>query len=464
MPDDVKSVSKKYDSVSNYLNMATKETTLEIPELIEFLRSSLHNLPDERKPGNNTKYQVENAVMAAFSVFFTQSESFLDHQRLMKSNKGKDNAASLFSIELIPSDNQIRNLLDPVPANNIFMVFQKVYEWLEEQGILKKFFYLGEELLIALDGTEYFSSNKINCPHCNCRNHRNGTTTYFHGCVTPIIVSPNQKQVINLEPEFIKKQDGHQKQDCENAAVKRWLNQNHKNKYGKAVTLLGDDLYAHEPICELALKQGYNFIFVCLETSHKTLYEWLDFLDKSGEVTTIEKKKWDGRKNLIYRYRYASRLPLMDKDSSIEVNWCELTIINEKTEEVIYQNNWITNHKITENNVEDIVNAARSRWKIENEGNNVLKNHGYNLEHNFGHGKNHLCELLLSLNLLAFLFHTALDLVNLTYQKVRELLVTRTTFFKDIRTLLKYLFFQDWSHVFSFILTEHVPFKKANSS
>jgi len=420
--------------------------------------------PPERKPGNNTKYQVEDAVVAAFSVFFTQSPSFLDHQRLMKSNKGKDNAESLFSIEVIPCDNQIRTLLDPVPATTIFMTFQKVYEWLEQKGVLKKFLYLGGEILVALDGTEYFSSKKINCPHCNCRNHRNGTTTYFHGCVTPIVVSPNQKQVINLEPEFIKKQDGYQKQDCENAAVKRWLNKNHQNKYGYPVTLLGDDLYSRQPICELALKQGYNFIFVCLETSHKTLDEWLEFLEKNGEVITVEKKQWSGRKNLIYRYRYASRVPLKDEDSSLEVNWCEVTVINEKTQKIIYKNNWITNHKITENNVEEIVKAGRSRWKVENEGNNVLKNHGYNLEHNFGHGENHLCEFLLSLNLLSFLFHTVLDLVNYTYQKIRELLVTRTSFFNDIRTLLKFLWFKDWSDFFSFILREYVPFKKVNSS
>jgi len=152
---------------------------------------------------------------------------------------------------------------------------------------------------------------------------------------------------------------------CENAAVKRWLNRNHQNKYGYPVTLLGDDLYSHQPICTLLLKQGYNFIFVCLETSHKTLYEWLEFLEKSGEVTTIEKKQWDGRKNLIYRYRYTSRVPLKDEDSSLEVNWCEVTVINQKTEEIIYQNNWITNQKITENNVEKIVKAARSRWKVE---------------------------------------------------------------------------------------------------
>jgi hypothetical protein len=444
--------------------MTKKAVTLEIPELIQFLVEELHDLPDDRKPGNNTKYQVEDAVKAAFSVFFTQSPSFLEHQRLMKSSKGKDNASSLFSIKKIPCDNQIRNLLDPIPAATIFGSFQQVYQWLKKQGVIKKFFYLDEEILIALDGTEYFSSKKISCPHCNCRNHRNGTTTYFHGCVTPIVVSPEQKQVINLEPEFIKKQDGQQKQDCENAAVKRWLDKNHQKKYGYPVTLLGDDLYSRQPICELALKQGYNFIFVCLETSHKTLYEWLEFLEKSGEVKTVEKKQWDGRKNLIYRYRYVSRVPLREVESSLEVNWCEVTVINEKTQKIIYQNNWITNHQITENNVEKIVKAGRSRWKVENEGNNVLKNHGYNLEHNFGHGQSHLCEFLLSLNLLAFLFHTVLDLVNHTYQKIRELLVTRTSFFNDIRTLLKYFWFKNWSEFFLFILTEYVPLKKINSS
>ncbi len=444
--------------------MKKKTPTLEIQELLQFLQKELHDLPDERKPGNNTRYQVEDAVKGAFSVFFTQSPSFLEHQRLMKSNQGKDNAESLFMLEKIPCDNQIRNLLDPLPANTIFGVFPEIYQWLKEQGVIQKFLYLEGEILIALDGTEYFSSKKINCPHCNVRNHRNGTTTYFHSCLNPVVVSPNRKQVINLEPEFIKKQDGKKKQDCENAAMKRWLNKNPQLKYGYPVTLLGDDLHSRQSICELALEQGYNFIFVCLESSHKTLYEWLEFLEKIGEIKTIEKRKWDGKKNLIYRYRYADKVPLRDGESSLEVNWCEVTIINEKTEKIIYQNNWITNHKIKENNVENVVKAGRSRWKIENEGNNVLKNHGYNLEHNFGHGQNNLSEVLLSLNLLAFLFHTVLDLVNFTYQKVRELLVTRKTFFNDIRALLKYIWFKDWTDFFSFIITEHTPLRKINSS
>ncbi len=159
--------------------MVNKAATLEIPELMQFLRQELHDLPDQRKPGNNTKYQVEDAVMAAFSVFFTQSPSFLDHQRLMKSSKGKDNAESLFLIETIPCDNLRRNLLDPVPAATIFCSFQRVYQWLKKKGIIKKFLYLEKEILMALDGTEYFSSKKINCPHCNRRNHRGNNHNLF---------------------------------------------------------------------------------------------------------------------------------------------------------------------------------------------------------------------------------------------------------------------------------------------
>ncbi|CCI29704.1 conserved hypothetical protein [Microcystis aeruginosa PCC 9808] len=126
--------------------MAQKAATLEVSELMQFLRQELDDLPEERKPGNNRKYEVEDAVMAAFSVFFTQSPSFLNHQRLMKSNKGKDNAKSLFSIEKIPGDNQIRNLLDPVPASNVSRTFQKVYQWLKEKGVLEKFLYLDGEI------------------------------------------------------------------------------------------------------------------------------------------------------------------------------------------------------------------------------------------------------------------------------------------------------------------------------
>ncbi len=398
--------------------MKKKAVTISPSQLIGFLDQELNELPDNRK-GDNKKYAVKDAVMAAFSVFFTQSPSFLEHQSLMKQKKGKDNAQSLFGLSAIPCDNQIRNLLDPISAKTVFGTFKTVYKWLDKHRIINKFKYLENQILLALDGTEYYSSKKINCPHCNCRHHRNGSTTYYHQVVTPVIVSPSKKQVINLAPEFIKKQDGETKQDCENAAVKRWLSSNSVKREKTQITLLGDDLYSRQPICELAIKQGYNFIFVAKPSSHKTLYEWLEFLEKNGEVIRGEQKKYEKEKSRIYRYNYVNNVPIRESEPSLMVNWYEVEIFDTAKNKVIYKNSFVTNHELNDDRIFKIIISGKTRWKVENESNNILKNQGYNLEHNFGHGQEKLAEILLSLNLLAFLFHNVLDLVNGLYQKVR---------------------------------------------
>lgn len=384
--------------------MKKKTPHIEPSQLIEILRQELNELPDKRT-GKNIKYQIAEAVMAAFSVFFTQLPSFLEHQRFMKQHKGKDNASSLFVLEEIPSDNQIRTLLDPVPAKTVFPTFKKLFQWLDENQLINQFKYLENQILVAFDGTQYYCSKKIYCPHCNHRNHRNGETSYYHQVTTPVIVSPNKKQVINLEPEFIRKQDGKTKQDCENIAVKRWLLRNPNKGEKNHITLLGDDLYSRQPICELALKQEYNFIFVALSSSHKSLYEWLDFLEKNGEIKKGEIKKYEKGKPVIYRYKYVNNVPIREAKPSLMVNWYEVKVIDLVKNKVIYHNSFITNHKLKEENILEMIKGGRTRWKVENEGNNILKNQGYNFEHNFGHGQENLSEMLLTLNLIGFLFH-----------------------------------------------------------
>ena len=443
--------------------MKKKAVTIEASQLIGFLDQELNQLPDKRK-GDNKKYAVKDAVRAAFSVFFTQSPSFLQHQRLMKQKKGQDNAKSLFGLSEIPCDNQIRNLLDPISAKTVFGTFKTVYKWLENHRTIEQFKYLDNQILLALDGTEYYCSKKINCPHCNWRKHRNGSISYYHQAVTPVIVSPVKKQVINLAPEFIKKQDGKTQQDCENAAVKRWLLRNPAEREKNPITLLGDDLYSRQPICELALKPGYNFIFVALPSSHKSLYEWINFSEKSGELMTGEIKKYEKGKRRIYRYRYINKVPIRESEPSLMVNWYEVEIFDTAKNKVIYKNSFITNHELNDEKIFKMIVSGRTRWKVENESNNILKNQGYNLEHNFGHGQENLSEILLSLNLLAFLFHNVLDLVNGMYQKIRALLGTRKRFFNDIRALLNYVWFQSWYDLFLFILTEGEEREPVNTS
>ena len=151
-------------------------------------------------------------------------------------------------------------------------------------------------------------------------------------------------------------------------------------------------------------------------------------------------------------YRWATEGPLRGGTDALLVNWVELIVLREDTQQPLYHNTWVTNHAVTPDTVVALADAGRSRWKIENESNNVLKNHGYHLEHNFGHGQHHLSTLLFTLNLLAFLIHTAQQRVSLPYQLLRQNLSSRQKFFGDLRALTRYLLFESWDALFRFML------------
>ena len=135
----------------------------------------------------------------------------------------------------------------------------------------------------------------------------------------------------------------------------------------------------------------------------------------------------------------------------MQVNWCEWTVRREDTGEQLYHNAFVTDFEVEQTNVEAIARDGRTRWKVENENNNVLKTKGYHIEHNFGHGQQHLASFLLSLNLLAFLMHTILELVDEKYQAIRQALGRRRTFFQHLEALLFYIFFDSWDDVFQFM-------------
>ena len=105
---------------------------------------------------------------------------------------------------------------------------------------------------------------------------------------------------------------------------------------------------------------------------------------------------------------------------------------------------WVTSLPVSKDNVAEIVACGRARWKIENESFNVMKNHGYELEHNFGHGQKFLAMMLAALNLLAFAWHTVLELSEPPWQAAREAAAKRTSFFAHILTLTAYVVFPSW--------------------
>lgn len=421
-----------------------------VTRFIEHLGQLSQELPDSRAGHHNQQYTMADAVRGAFSVFFTQSPSFLAHQRDMARRHGRSNAKSVFQMGSIPSDNHIRNLLDTVPATSFASCYEELWKGLEAEGKVTEYRILDGQLLVGIDGIQYFSSSKIHCEQCRQR-EKEGTIRYSHRALTALVVHPEKHEVLPLMPEFIAPQDGAEKQDCELAAAKRWLAREMGWLQEQKAVLLGDDLFSHQPFCELVIGAELTFLLVCKPKSHKLLYEWIAGMEAAGTLDEREQRKWNGRHGEIWRYRWAHDVPLRAGDDGLRVNWCELTIIHEEEGTVLYKNSFVTNLEVDEHNVQLITQAGRTRWKHENEGHNVLTTRGYHIKHNFGHGEEHLATVLFTLNLLAFFLHTFLLLVDTRYKAVREELVARRTFFGDIRSLMRYQVFDTWESLLCFM-------------
>ena len=144
--------------------------------LLTFLEDAVGLFPDKRT-GDNIRYSMRDVALSAFSVFFTQSPSFLSHQELMQRQKGKNNAKSIFTIQNIPCDNQIRSLLDPVRPSLLFAVYEKVFSLLEQQGTIESYRAFKNNLLIALEGTWFHSSEQVFCKNCNGKETQMGKRT-----------------------------------------------------------------------------------------------------------------------------------------------------------------------------------------------------------------------------------------------------------------------------------------------
>jgi len=421
--------------------------------LIGRWRAVSATLPD-RRTGDNSRYAMADIALSAFAVFFTQCPSFLSFQQNMEQSRGRNNARSLFQVEGIPSDNHIRQTLDPIEPSHLFSLFDELHRAFDQAGLLEAMRAVENTRLIALDATWYFSSPSkiIHCPRCSCLSHADGQVTHFHSAITPVIVSPGHKQVVSLRPEFITPQDGQVKQDCEINAAKRWLAA-HAGRYATGnATLLGDDLYAHQPFCRQVLLHGFHFLFTCKPASHSHLSQWVDALEPGRDLHTA-KLKVKGKSNRWeqHHYRWANGVPLTDSDAALKVNWCDVTVTDDAGK-ILYRNAFITDWQISAGNVAGLVAAGRARWKIENENNNVLKNRGYHLEHNFGHGKKHLSSLLLTMNLLAFGLHTLLELTDESYRLIRTTVGARRKFFTHLEALTTYLYFETWERLMDFMM------------
>jgi hypothetical protein len=315
----------------------------------------------------------------------------------------------------------VRNLLDGVTPGTFAPVFTGALEIAEKSGVMQTYRVLDDGVLLAIDGVWYHASEKIQCEHC-LHQTKDGITTWYHSAMAAAIVRPYVTSVIPVMGETITNEDGAKKQDYELTAAKRWLGAHAEELHGLKMTLLGDDLYAHYPYCR--------------QSTHPRLAETV----QNSFLTEQTAKSRIGKKHFLHTYRYLNQVPIRDGKETLMVNYLELEITEKESGKQTYYSRWITNKPIDNLNVQQLVECARTRWKIENEHRTVLKNRRYNLEHNFGYGKEHGAEIFFVLNLLTFQFHTILDYCDGAYQKARASCSTRIAFFEAMRFCLRFAY------------------------
>jgi len=344
----------------------------------------------------------------------------------------------------------VTNPTHNIACNTLTYVFAPL--GLPAQGGLAPFQRLGGRVLIALDGTEYFCSQKLGCPQCLTRRRANGQVESYHAMLAVTLVAPGHAMTLPLMPEFIAPQDGTEKQDCERNAAKRWLAAHGDHVKALRPVYLGDDLFACQPIAEAITAAGGDFLLTAKPSSHKALYDFMQGAQLDEHAIT---QKTTG-KRLTYRYRWFEDAPLRDSKDAILVNWIGITITDAKGH-VTYDNAFVTSLPVTRDTAADIVACARARWKIENESFNVLKSNGYHLEHNFGHGKQNLAMMFAAMNLLAFALHTICDALEQLWSNARTAKRARTRFFEHIRTITAYLVFPNWTTLMQTLIDSKPP-------
>jgi hypothetical protein len=312
----------------------------------------------------------------------------------------------------------------------------------------------GAYYTMVLDGSDYFHSTKIECPGCLKSTDTKGIVHYRHTVVGATLVRAGSHRILPLDVEEVRNTDGSEKQDCEVNAGKRLIERFRQEHRQMKVIVSGDDLYSHEPFVQQLKQDRLPFVLVAKPDSHKELFEWVEMLEQRGGSEHGDWHEGPACRRRLFEYRIVRQVPLTAQHTT----WVTFVEVWERTKagQLVYHNSFVTDLEVDRDNVSVVVAIGRSKWKIENEQFNVHKNHGYELEHNYGHGQQTLSMVFYLLNLLAFVAHAILEMGDRLYQQARAQ-ESRRELWNALRTFMNRLLVDSWQDLLLTFLTDDVP-------
>jgi hypothetical protein len=392
---------------------------------------------------------LTDALMSGFALFALKEPSLLAFDQ--RRQQDARNLETTFHIGNVPCDTRMREILDPVDPEQLRPAFRNIFAELARGKVLEEMLFMDDFYLLALDGTEYFSSSEVHCDHCLYKKRHSGEIVYHHAFLGAVLVRPGRPEVIPLMPEPILNQDGHTKNDCERNALRRWLEKFRQDHPHLRVIATLDALYANAPVIGDLHRALIPWIIRVKEDDHVFLFEQVRQRAKEGQVEDFAEVGSDG---VHRRYRLAWNLPLNESHSHVRVDFLEVCEMRADGE---HRFTYIVDPVLglCRARAERMMWGGRSRWKVENETFNTLKNQGYHLEHNYGHGYQHLSVILAMLMMLAFLVDQTSQLCCPLFAAAWKKCVSKRALWEGVREIFHRFTVDSMCEIYTALLLGH---------
>jgi hypothetical protein len=415
--------------------------------LIAELRTTFERLADSTPHTSETS--LADALMSGYAMFALKDPSLLAFEQ----RRNDENMKHIYHIKHVPCDTYMRVQLDEVDPFSLGPAFNQLLAQVQRGKVLEDYRFMDGWYLLLCDGVEYYRSENIHCPKCLQRHHRNGSVSYYHQVVAPVIAHPDLAEVIPLMPEPIQRQDGTEKGDCERNAAKRLLIRISQEHPHLRFIVTEDALSANGPHIKLILSLGWGYILVAKPKDHTELFARVEAAVSAGTIDTYQYT--DSETGVIHCFRWLNQVPLNASHPDLLVNFQEYWEIDSELR-VQYHNTWVTHFTCSRDTVPEIKSGGRTRWKVENETFNTLKNQGYHFEHNYGHGKKNLSVVFVMLMMLAFAVDQIQQLCNPLFRAAWDKCGTKKAFWEEIRTAFRAFVVMSMWELYELVLIGYV--------
>lgn len=429
---------------------------LSVDALIALLRDRFEKVADHRQPGS--PIPVRDALMSAFAMFSLKEPSLLAFDE----RRNDANLKTVYRIGQIPSDTQMREILDDVEPEELADAFSDVFRQVQRGKELEPFVFFEGQYLVSLDGTGYFSSQNVHCDSCLVVEHKNGTVSYQHKILPAVIVHPDHREVIPLAAEPIVKQDGTTKNDCERNAARRLLRKIRQQHPHLKLIVVEDSLASNGPHIRDLKDCHMHFILGVKPGDHEYMFKEVERARQEGRAPTMRRK--EGKHTCEVSWVWS--VPLNNANDDLKVDFLEYKEFDEKGK-CVKHFTWVTDLLVNVRTAWLLARGGRAHWKVENETFNTLKNQGYHFEHNFGHGVHNLSVVFATLMMLAFLVDQVQQLTCPLFRAVYAKLGSKRALWDNLRSHFRHFLFSSMQQIYEVILYDRckeVPLPAIDSS